>query len=269
MHPKKEIIVIERIDHIIIHTPDPYETSKQIEEAFGLVAPPVIEFGMFASAMFTFGNVNIEVLKLGDKESFKPYLYGMAFEGNKEPWALLGNLKEANIEHTLPIKQVTEMVSWTNVMLKGLLDKEIPSSYGMQINTTFNRYLAKFFEKLIKFDFVAKSLIKDVGESMVFFCSYDERIKAYQEYSQKVFSAFNGGKYQLEGVESILIEKSTGNRHWDRLGSPKSEKSVRLEFIESDKNRLNSIRLKSRKFYEYKEITIGNVKFIIGEENGL
>ncbi len=183
--------MIQKIDHLIILTPDPYETSKQIEEAFGLVAPPVMEFGMFASAMFTFGNVNIEVLKLGDKQSFKPYLYGMAFEPNKEPWELLEDLEQANIEHTLPIKQSTQMVSWTNIMLKGLLDKEMPSSYGMQKSTTFNRYLAKFFEKLMGFDFVVKSLIKDVGESMIFFCSYDERIKAYQEYSQKVFSAFN------------------------------------------------------------------------------
>ena len=255
--------MIQKIDHIIILTSDPYETSKQLEEAFGLVAPPVMEFGMFASAMFTFGNVNIEVLKLGDKQSFKPYLYGVAFEAEKQPWELLEDLKQANIEHTLPIKQSTEMVSWTNVMLKGLLDKEMPSSYGMQINTTFNRYLAKFFEKLIKFDFVAKSLIKDVGESMVFFCSYDERIKAYQEYSQKVFSAFNGGKYQLEGVESIMIEKEKSNTSWERLGSPKDDSSVQLAFKESNKNRLHSIVLQAEKNYDNKEIMIGDVRFVI------
>ncbi|MBA1420586.1 MAG: hypothetical protein FAF03_06935 [Epsilonproteobacteria bacterium] len=255
--------MIKRIDHIIILTPNPYQTSKEIEEAFGLVAPSIMEFGMFSSAMFTFGNVNIEVLKLGDKQSFKPYLYGVAFEANKQPWELLEDLKQANIEHTLPIKQSTQMVSWTNVMLKGLLDKEMPSSYGMQKNTTFNRYLAKFFEKLMGFDFVVKSLMKDVGESMVFFCSYDERIKAYQEYSQKVFSAFSGGRYGLKGVESIIIEKEKSNTSWERLGTPQDEDSVQSEFIESDKNRLHSIVLDAEKSHDNKEIMISDVKFII------
>ena len=255
--------MIQRIDHIIILTPDPYETSKQIEEAFGLVSPPVMEFEMFSSAMFTFGNVNIEVLKLGDKQSFKPYLYGVAFEANKQPWELLEDLKQANIEHTLPIKQSTQMVSWTNVMLKGLLDKEMPSSYGIQKNTTFNRYLAKFFEKLMGFDFVVKSLMKDVGESMVFFCSYDERIKAYQEYSQKVFSALSGGRYRFKGVESIIIEKEKSNTSWERLGSPKDDSSVQLAFKESNKNRLHSIVLQAEKNYDNKEIMIGDVRFII------
>ena len=263
MQIKKGIIMIKKIDHLIILTPDPYETSKQIEEAFGLVAPPVMEFGMFVSAMFTFGNVNIEVLKLGDKQSFKPYLYGIAFEPNKEPWELLDDLKQANIEHTLPIKQSTQMVSWTNIMLKGLLDKEMPSSYGMQKNTTFSRYLAKFFEKLMGFDFVVKALMKDVGESMVFFCSYDERIKAYQAYSQKVFSAFDGGTYGLKGVESIIIEKEKSNTAWERLGTPQDEASVQLAFIESDKNRLHSIVLNAEKPYDNKEIMIGDVKFVI------
>ena len=255
--------MIQRVDHIIILTPDPYETSKQIEEAFGLLAPPVKEFGMFASTMFTFGNVNIEVIKLGDKQSFKPYLYGVAFEPNKEPWELLEDLKVSDIEHTLPIKQVTQMVSWTNVMLKGLLDKEIPSSYGMQKNNTFNRYLAKFFEKLMGLNFVVKALMKDVGESMIFFCTYDERIKAYQEYSQKVFSAFAGGTYGLKGVESIIIENEKSNTAWERLGMPKDDSSVQLAFIESDKNRLHSIILHAEKSYDNKEIMIGDVKFVI------
>ena len=255
--------MIKRIDHIIILTSTPYETSKEIEEAFGLVAPPIMELGMFSSTMFTFGNVNIEVLKLGDKQSFKPYLYGMAFEANKEPWELLEDLKQANIEHTLPIKQFTEMVSWTNVMLKGLLDSVMPSSYGMHKETTFNRLLSKFFEKLMGLDFVVKAVMKDVGESMIFFCTYDERIKEYQEYSQKVFSAFNGGKYTLKGVESIVIEKEKSNTLWKSLGITTDENSVKFKFIDSNKNRLHSIVLNAEKTYNNKEIMIGDVKFVI------
>ncbi len=255
--------MIQRIDHIIILTPDPYETSKQIEKVFGLVVPPVMEFGMFSSAMFTFGNVNIEVLKLGDKQSFKPYLYGVAFEAEKQPWELLDDLKQANIEHTLPITQSTQMISWTNVMLKGLLDNVMPSSYGMHKETTFNRLLSKFFEKLMGLDFVVKAVMKDVGESMIFFCTYDERIKAYQAYSQKVFSAFAGGTYALKGVESIVIEKEKSNTSWESLGTPTDENSVKFKFIDSDKNRLHSITLHAEKTHDNKEIMIGDVRFII------
>lgn len=255
--------MIKKVDHIIIHTPDPYQTSKEIEEIFGLVAPPVMEFGMFSSAMFTFGNINIEVLKLGDKKDFKPYLYGMAFEAHKESWELLDDLKQHNIEHTLPIKQETEMVSWTNTMLKGLLDNVMPSSYGIYSNTRFNRVLSRFFGKLMGLDFVVKFLMKDVGDSLIFFCEYDKRIKEYNEYSQKVFSAFKGGTYGLIGVDSIAIEKIKENENWEEIGKPSDESSVKLVFEESNKNRLDHIVLNAKKVYGNEVVMIGNVKFVI------
>ena len=255
--------MIKRIDHIIILTPDPGKTSKEIEEKFGLVAPPVMEFGMFSSAMFTFGNINIEVLQLGDKKDFKPYLYGMAFEAHKESWDLLDDLKQHDIEHTLPIRQETEMISWTNTMLKGLLDNVMPSSYGMYTNNTFNRVLSKFFGKLMGLDFVTKFVMKDVGNSLIFFCDYDERMKAYESYAQKVFSAFNGGKYQLKGAESVVIEKVKSNTTWEKLGKPSDESSAQFSFIDSDRNKLDSIILNAEKTYHNKEIMIGDVRFVI------
>ena len=255
--------MIKRIDHIIIRTPNPYQTSKEIEEAFGLVAPPVMEFGMFSSAMFTFGNINIEVLRLGDEKDFKSYLYGMAFEPHKEPWALLEDLNKRHIDHTIPMRQETEMISWTNTMLKGLLDNLIPSSYGNYANNSFNRLLSKLFEKLMGLDFVVKALMKDVGDSMIFFCSYDEKIKAYQDYSQKVFSAFHGGKYSLKGVENIVIEKVKSNSTWEKLGNPSNASSAQFKFVESERNRLDHIILNAEETYDNKEIMIGDVKFVI------
>jgi len=245
--------MIKRIDHIIIRTPNPYQTSKEIEEAFGLVAPPVMEFGMFSSAMFTFGNINIEVLRLGDEKDFKPYLYGMAFEPHKEPWALLEDLNKRHIDHTIPMRQETEMISWTNTMLKGLLDNVFPSSYGNYANNSFNRLLSKLFEKLMGLDFVVKALMKDVGDSMIFFCSYDE----------KVFSAFNGGKYGLKGVENIVIEKVKSNNTWEKLGNPSDATSAQFKFVESKRNRLDHIILNAEKTYDNKEIMIGDVRFVI------
>jgi len=255
--------MIKRIDHIIIHTSDHHKTCKEIEEAFGLIAPPVMEFGVFASAMFTFGNVNIEVLKLGDKKEFKPYLYGIAFESHKKSWELLSDLKKLNIEHTLPMTQETQMVSWTNTMLKGLLDNAMPTNYGIYSNSTFNKLLSKFFGRLMDFKFVQKAAIKDVGNSMIFFCEYDDRIKAYNEYSQKVFSAFKGGTYGIKGVEGIAIEKSTSNERWKALGSPRDKDSVKFEFIDSARNKLDHIILNAKEIYNNKEIMIGDVRFVI------
>ena len=255
--------MINKIDHLVIITPDPQQTAKEIEEAFGLVAPPIIDFGIFASAMFTFGNVNIEVLKLGEQKDFKPYLYGIAFEPTKASWDLLKDLNQKNIEHALPIKQTTEMISWTNTMLKGLLDNVIPSNYDMHTDNRFNRGLSKTFTKLMGSNFVVKALMKDVGESMIFFCEYDKRIKDYTDYSQKIFTAFNGGKYTLKGVENVVIEKTESNTTWEALGNPSNEKSAQFQFINSDKNRLNHIILTAEKTYDNKEIMIGDVRFVI------
>lgn len=255
--------MIKRVDHIIIRTPDPYQTSKEIEKAFGLVAPPVMDFGVFASAMLTFGNVNIEVLRLGDKTDFEPYLYGVAFEAHKKSWALLDDLKQRNIEHTLPIKQETQMVSWTNTMLKGLLDNVMPSNYGIYSDNRFNRGLSSFFSKLMGLDFVVKSLIKDVGDALIFFCEYDERIKEYQEYSQKVFSAFKGGTYGLKGVDAIVIEKTKENENWEKIGEPSDENSVKLVFEDGAINKLDSIILNAKQIYDNKVIMIGEVRFSI------
>jgi len=255
--------MIKRVDHIIIRTPDPRKTSKEIEAKFGLVAPPVMEFELFASVMFTFGNVNIELLKMGEETDFEPYLYGVAFESHRESWELLGGLKQRNIEHTLPITQKTEMISWTNIMLKGLLDNVMPSSYGMYSDNKFNRAMSHFFEKLMGFNFVAKALMKDVGDALIFFCEYDKRIDEYNEYAQKVFSAFDGGIYGIKGVESLVIQKSKENENWAKIGEPSDESSVQFKFVESDKNKLDHIMLYADKTYGNKEIMIGNVKFLI------
>lgn len=255
--------MIKRIDHIIIRTPDPHKTSKEIEAIFGLVVPPVMEFEMFSSAMFPLGNVNIELLKLGDEKDFAPYLYGVAFEPSKESWALLGDLKRHNIEHTLPIKQKTEMVSWTNIMIKGLLDNVMPFSYGIYNDNRFNRAMSSFFTKLMGFDFVIRALMKDVGDAFIFFCEYDEKINEYNAYAQKVFSAFKGGTYGLKGVDSIVIQKSKDNENWEKIGNPSDANSVKLVFEESDINRLDHIILDAQKVYGDEVVMLGDAKFVI------
>jgi len=255
--------MIKRVDHIIIRTPDPRKTSKEIEEIFGLVAPPVIEYELFSSTMFTLGNVNIELLKMGNETDFEPYLYGIAFESHKESWELLSDLKQRNIEYTLPIKQKTEMISWTNIMLKGLLDNVMPSSYGMYGDNKFNRVMSRFFTKLMGFDFVAKALMKDVGDALIFFCEYGERIDEYNEYAQKVFSAFKGGTYGIKGVDSIVIQKSKENENWEKIGEPSDTNSVKLLFEESDANKLEHIVLNAQTLYGDEVVVIGNVKFLI------
>jgi len=256
-------MMIKRVDHIIIRTPDPRKTSKEIETIFGLVAPPMMEYELFASVMFAFGNVNIELLKMGDETDFEPYLYGVAFESHKESWELLADLKQRNIEHTLPITQKTEMISWTNIMLKGLLDNVMPSSYGMYSDNKFNRAMSRFFEKLMGFNFVAKALMKDVGDALIFFCEYDERIDEYNEYAQKVFFASKGGTYGIKGVESIVIQKSEENENWAKIGEPNDADSVKLLFEESDANKLEHIVLNAQTLYGDKVVMIGNVKFVI------
>jgi len=255
--------MIKRVDHIIIRTPDPRKTSKELEAKFGLVAPPVMEYELFASVMFTFGNVNIEFLKMGEETDFEPYLYGVAFESHKESWELLGDLKQRNIEHTLPITQNTEMILWTNIMLKGLLDNVMPSSYGIYSDTKFNRAMSRFFEKLMGFNFVAKALMKDVGDALIFFCEYDTRIDGINKDAQKVFSASKGGTYGIKGVESIVVQKSKENENWAKIGEPSDADSVKLLFEESDMNKLEHIVLDAQTLYGDKVVMIGNVKFLI------
>jgi len=222
-----------------------------------------MEYELFASVMFTFGNVNIELLKMGDETDFEPYLYGIAFESHKKSWELLSDLKRCDIEHTLPITQKTEMISWTNIMLKGLLDDVMPSSYGIYSDNKFNRAMSRFFTKLMGLNFVAKALMKDVGDALIFFCEYDERIDGINKDAQKVFSASHGGTYGIKGVESLVIQKSEENENWAKIGEPSEESSVQFKFVESDKNKLDHIMLYADKTYGNKEIMIGNVKFLI------
>ncbi|HGZ71365.1 MAG TPA: hypothetical protein ENK74_08165 [Nitratifractor sp.] len=148
-------------------------------------------------------------------------------------------------------------------MLKGLLDNVMPSNYGIYSDNRFNRGLSSFFSKLMGLDFVVKSLIKDVGDALIFFCEYDERIKEYQEYSQKVFSACKGGTYGLKGVDAIVIEKTKENENWEKIGEPSDENSVKLVFEDGAINKLDSIILNAKQIYDNKVIMIGEVRFSI------
>ena len=90
--------MIKNIDHILIQTPNATETLQEIEDTFGLKAfVPVTHYGYFTSAIVRFGNTDIEVVELGDKKDFKPYLYGIALASTKPCWGLLADLNKKNI----------------------------------------------------------------------------------------------------------------------------------------------------------------------------
>lgn len=259
--------MIERIDHILIHTATPEKTLAEMEKAFGIKAYiPLTQYGFFRSAMLCFGNVDIEIVEMGDKKGFEPYLYGVAFAPSTSSWNTIDALQTQAILHSLPVRIYAESFSWTSISLGGFLDHEMKVPYGtnwMFGNNFYAHMMSRLFSTLMKSDTISKASGKDKGEASLFFCEFhdfpEDRAKAKKAFLQ------DGGKYGLAGVESIMIEKEPDNRLWEKLGAPISKDSAILAFTQSDKNRLNHIRLTSRNSYYDKEIMIGDVKFVIGQ----
>ena len=261
--------MIKSVDHILIHSATPEKTLSEIEKAFGIKAYiPLTQYGFFRSAMLCFGNVDIEVVEMGTKKDFKPYLYGIAFEPSTSSWETIDTLQTHTVAHTLPIKIDAEAndtkFSWTSISLGGFLDNEMKMPYGtnwMFGNNIYGHIISNLFSTLMKSNTISKVSGKDKGDASLFFCEFhdlpENRAKAKEAFLQ------DGGKYGLSGIESIMIEKESSNTAWERLGIPKDESSVQLKFIESDKNRLHSIVLHAEETYGNKEIVIGDVKFIV------
>ena len=266
---KKGIFMIKSVDHILIHTATPEKTLDEMEKAFGIKAYiPLTQYSYFRSAMLCFGNIEIEIIEMGDKKDFEPYLFGVALEPSKSTWEIVNALQTHTIEHTLPVKihgeANGEKFSWTIISLSGLLDNVAKMPYGtnwMFGNNFYTHMMSSLFSTLMKSDTISKASVKDTGEASLFFCEFDnlpvQRATIRETFLQE------GGTYGLKGVESIVIEKELNNSAWEKLGSPISKDSVKLEFIESDKNRLHSIVLNAEKSYDNKEIMIGDVKFVI------
>jgi len=259
--------MIKNIDHILIHTPNATETLQKIEKIFGLKASvPITHYGYFSSAIVRFGNTDIEVVELGDKKDFKPYLYGLALASTKTCWELLADLNIENIEHTLPltIKPKHNALSWTSVTLKEGLDNPMPIAYGLYTQNFFTQSMSKFFGWLMAKDSIAKAITKNVGKSALFFVEYHNDIEALRKESTHDFLVTqNGGKYNLLNVESITIEKTKDNTLWGKLAQPSDTHSPKLRFSEGNENKLQHIVLNTKETYNDKEIVIGDVRFII------
>ena len=262
--------MIKSLDHILIHTATAENTLDEIEKVFGIKAYiPLTQYGYFRSAMLCFGNVDIEIVEMGEKRGFEPYLYGLAFEPLHPSWETIDALQTRAIPHTLPLKVHAKngdiSFSWSIITLGDLLDDGAKVPYGtnwMFGNNFYSHMMSRFFSTLMKSDALSKASTKDVGESSLFFCEYHDMPQKHRDEARTAFIQ-NGGKYDLAGVENVMIEKKPNNTSWEKLGTPLSKDSVLFEFMESDKNRLNHIRLKSKKPYDNKEITIGNVRFVI------
>jgi len=261
--------MIKSVDHILIHTAAAENTLDEIEKAFGIKAYiPLTHYSYFRSAMLCFGNVDIEIVEIGDKKGFEPYLYGVAFEPNKTTWKMIDELQMHALAHTLPLTVHAEengtKFSWTVISLSGLLDNVAKVPYGtnwMFGNNLYAHMMSNLFSTLMKSAAISKASTKDTGEASIFFCEFDNLLE--ERTKRREIFLHNGGKYGLKGVESIAIEKESNNNVWEKLGSPISKDSVKLEFIESEKNRLHSIILNADKTYNNKEIMIGDVKFVI------
>ena len=260
-------IMVENIDHILIHASNVMATLQEIEDTFELKASvSLAHYGYFSSAIVRFGNTDIEIVELGDKKDFKPYLYGLALASSKTCWDLLADLNKENIAHTLPltIKSKYSTLSWTSVTLKEGLDNPMATAYGLYTQNFFTQSMSKFFGWLMSKDSIAKAMTKNVGESALFFVEFHNDIEALRkECTEDFLVTQNGGKYNLLNVESIAIEKTKGNTLWEKLGQPSDTHSPKLTFTESKKNKLKHIVLNAKETHRDREIMIGDVRFII------
>ncbi len=204
---------------------------------------------------------NIEVVEIGEKKDFEPYLYGVAFEPSQSSWETIDTLQTQTIAHTLPLSidatYNDAKFSWTIISLEGLLDDVPKVPYGtswMFGDNFYGHMMSSLFSTLMKSDAISKASTKDTGDASIFFCEYRDLPSGRKELKEAFIE--DGGKYGLVGVESIMIEKKLDNNAWQKLGSPVSKESVAFEFIESDKNKLHSIRLKARESYHDRVIMI-------------
>ncbi|MCB4759033.1 MAG: hypothetical protein LGB78_08490 [Sulfurovum sp.] len=263
--------MIKTIDHIIIHTPTPQKTLSEMEDAFGIKAyVPLRDYGYFQSAMIRFANVDIEILKMGEKEDFVPYLYGIAFEPTKSVWQTIDVLEKEQISHSLPSKTTVSYddisLSWSAITLDKLLDNaiKVPCGNGyMYANNWLGKSMARLTDKLMKVDTIRKAVLKDVGRGMVFFCVYEPYPKKERKMASKALMDSDGGKYKIAKVQSIVIKRDKQHSTWDKLSLFQDENSAQIEFETSEVNKISHVVLKSSEDYHDKEIMIGDVRFVL------
>ncbi len=262
--------MIESIDHILVHVEDAKERTRQMEELFGIEAYiQPYDYRYFTSAMFRFGNVDIEILQMGEREGFAPYLYGIAFAPVFESWKTIEMLQQKQIPHTLPSKIEVpyhdSTLVWQAITLGGFLDDafSIPYSTGyMAGNNPLAKGMAKFFDGLMGMGSMRKMATKKIGTSILFFCEYLTNPKALRDKATQSIKDIGGGTYAIECVETIMIETKEQTL-WQSLGNPKDPHSPTLTFIPSQQNRLKQIVLKSTNSYNNKEIKLGELSFLL------
>ncbi len=119
--------IVKRIDHLVVrvHSPEPL-FSVLTQQLLLPVAWPVTNHPFFTSGGIHLGNVNLEIMQVG-QQSRAARLYGIAFECN--PYEIsLPELDERGIPHTPPMPfyilddQGWQVTAWNYVFLGGLLD---------------------------------------------------------------------------------------------------------------------------------------------------
>lgn len=129
----------------------------------------------FSNAVFRINTTDVELFKCGTKSNFQPYLYGIAFAAHQSPWQLVDDMQD--IEHTPPMRTTVTTSDgatiWSVLMLKGLLDNSSPAAYGNSKSSFIAKVSAGLLDWILSSPKLIKSLVKEIGDSMVFFSIYE------------------------------------------------------------------------------------------------
>ncbi len=262
-------MILVAIDHVIVRSAYPHKDLEYAAAALDVpIIRPVRDYGDFTSGLIRIGNLDVEFLKIGTEPVACPYLYGIAFESCLNIWDTITWLQQAGIRHTLPLQ--TSIIdngiswSWSTTLLEGLLDTPVPAPYTLGMLGADNllaRAISQLSNLLLKSQQLRKVVSHTGGQSMCLICHYHCDIAQIRKQASEKLTAQRGGRYQITGVHTVIVESNGSQTLWNKLLKEATLPRPHLRIVAGQMNRLREIVLSTASTSTIAPVQIGDAVF--------
>lgn len=259
------------VDHLVVRCSNPIDLLEVVSTALDVpIVIPAREYGDFCSGLIRVGNVDIEFARLGTETIPNPYFYGILFASAEGIWNTAAWLKKSRIPHTLPIPTTVERDGrpwgWSVIALKGFLDNPIPAPYSLGVlsgDGVTAKGASSVTNLLMKVRAIRRFMTRKGGDSICCVCHYDQpqELAGLRSMANEALAANGGGKNQIVGVDSIVIEANRSMTAWEKILPTKQMERPRLDIQPGATNRIREVVIKTKSSVPIPSMHFGDAVF--------